>query len=193
MSKYFARYWKDSAYDASSPESMTGLKRKLTFPWGEETLDMSFFQAAVSSVSTLGGSVKLCLNGNELVPEHVLLEWFLDHENLERMDFIYRSLPADEAAQMNAFTWLANAVRDVFNIQAAMIEDLTVKDMIEYLKTKNVLQIESQDKEYFALVGYEGNEEDDECFVTKEGWQHDGQFGMDCPNQLSPRAIAYWL
>ena len=190
MSKYLLPYWDTSRYDDSQPPCMTGVKRRITLPWGEVALDMSMFQAAVSGLSTLGVNVDCYVDCCQVRPEFVLLDWFHDADNLELMEFTYKTLPPDEAVQHDAFYWMTKAVRDVFNVNTEMVWDLSTEVMIKHIKANHALQIEAtKDPLYLALIGYMGK--DDE-FVTKEGWEHCCQFGDWCPNKLTPRAIAYW-
>ncbi|NNM53246.1 MAG: hypothetical protein HKM05_00805 [Spirochaetales bacterium] len=191
MSQYFLPDWDDSWYDLYQPASWTGVKRKITLPWGEVTLDMSLFQAAVVAVAALGVKVPCRCNGIPVRPEFLLLEWFNDADNLELMNLTYTSLPPEEAVQHDVFYWMSKAVRDVFNVNTEMVWDMSREVMLKHIKAGHAMHIEATDEpNYLALVGYDSTEDE---FITREGCEHCCQIDTEFPNNLTNRAIAYWI
>ena len=191
MPQYFLPGRDESSYDFRLPFNWTGVKRKITLPWGEVTLDMSLFQAAVVAVAALGVNVPNSYSGIPNRPEFLLLEWFTDADNLELMALTYKSLPPEEAVQHDAFYWMSKAVRDVFNVHTEMVWDMSREVMLKHIKAGHAMHIEAtSEPNYIALVGYDSTEDE---FITKEGWEHCCQIDTYFPCHLTNRAMAYWL
>ncbi len=201
MAIHGTSHWNDrnKAYYQQS-NNPTEHMLKVRLPHGISWLETCGPTAAINCIASMGNPVEIYTPGGYLPqPEEVLSDWFNDPQNFERMKHIWSVLSPEEVAGNEVLDWYPLALRQVFDVAAHLVSDLTAQDAVAHLCSGGALQICLKSPgHYLALVAYDDITNE---FIYHDSWaerwpEGDGFCRRMTMNEFAtnrrPKALVYW-
>lgn len=173
---------------------------KVRLPHGTSWLETCGPTAAINCITAMGNDVSIYTPGGYLPqPEEVLSDWFNDSQNFDLMSHIYSVLSPEEVAGNEVLDWYPLALRQVFDVTAHVVSQLSLQDAIAHLNSGRALLICLKSPgHYIALVAYDDVTNE---FIYQDSWPERWPDGDGFCRRLSwrefetnrrPKALVFW-